>query len=151
MPNAAVLIYVAFQVVSVAPTAVSHIYYVLKPLCFSTYNRLLTQVYSKAESGTPKTSKTSVVFAPQCCCREPCFSSSSRLCFAAFRRRADAKAVQEIDPSSRSAKDSVARLEKLQHDKNEKMKEEAIGELSWATNLCSVETLYWHLLDVLRQ
>ena len=48
-----------------------------------------------------------------------------------FRRRADAKAVSEIDPSSRSAKDSVARLEKLHHEKNEKMKEEAIGEFWW--------------------
>eukprot|EP00903_Cladosiphon_okamuranus_P007845 g7589.t1 len=41
----------------------------------------------------------------------------------------DAKAVSEIDPSSRSAKESVTRLEKLQHEKNEKMKEEAIGKL----------------------
>eukprot|EP00752_Nemacystus_decipiens_P005325 g4829.t1 len=41
----------------------------------------------------------------------------------------DAKGVLEIDPSSRSAKESVARLEKLQHEKNEKMKEEAIGKL----------------------
>lgn len=48
--------------------------------------------------------------------------------FTTIRWRADAKAVSEIDPSSRSAKDSVARLEKLQHEKNEKMKEEAIGE-----------------------
>lgn len=40
----------------------------------------------------------------------------------------DAKALVEIDPSLRSAKESVPRLEKLQNDKNEKMKEEALGE-----------------------
>lgn len=50
--------------------------------------------------------------------------------FAAFRRRADAKALLEIDPSLRSAKESVGRLEKLQNEKNERMKEEAIGEFS---------------------
>lgn len=33
-----------------------------------------------------------------------------------------------IDPGLRLAKESVPRLEKLQNDKNELMKEEAIGE-----------------------
>ncbi|CAM9141046.1 unnamed protein product, partial [Scytosiphon promiscuus] len=41
----------------------------------------------------------------------------------------DAKALVEIDPSLRLAKESVPRLEKLHNDKNEKMKEEALGEL----------------------
>ena len=35
----------------------------------------------------------------------------------------------EIDPSLRATKDTVTRLEKLQNEKNEKMKEEALGEL----------------------
>lgn len=39
----------------------------------------------------------------------------------------DTKTLVEMDPNSRSAKD-VARLEKLQAEKSEKMKEEAIGE-----------------------
>lgn len=65
-------------------------------------------------------------------CANCCRRLNLRHCFvfAACRWGADAKAVQEIDPSSRSAKESVARLEKLQHEKNEKMKEEAIGEFS---------------------
>ncbi|CAN0472643.1 unnamed protein product, partial [Ectocarpus sp. 8 AP-2014] len=35
----------------------------------------------------------------------------------------------KLDPSLRLAKESVPRLEKLHNDKNEKMKEEAIGKL----------------------
>lgn len=91
-------------------------------------------------SGASKT-KCYFCVAPQYCCRK--LYSSPRPCFAAFLWRADAKAVQEIDPSSRSAKDSVVRLEKLQHEKNEKMKEEAIGELSWRfVFFLSVEVMY---------
>ncbi|CAM9475806.1 unnamed protein product [Pylaiella littoralis] len=41
----------------------------------------------------------------------------------------DAKDLLEIDPGLRLAKESVPRLEKLQNDKNERMKEEAIGKL----------------------
>lgn len=40
----------------------------------------------------------------------------------------DAKALVEIDPKLQASKDSVARLEKLQTEKSEKMKEEALGE-----------------------
>ncbi|CAM9457546.1 unnamed protein product [Ectocarpus sp. 12 AP-2014] len=41
----------------------------------------------------------------------------------------DAKELLKLDPSLRLAKESVPRLEKLHNDKNEKMKEEAIGKL----------------------
>ncbi|CAN0404695.1 unnamed protein product [Ascophyllum nodosum] len=41
----------------------------------------------------------------------------------------DTKTLVEIDPNLRSAKENMARLEKLQADKTEKMKEEAIGKL----------------------
>lgn len=34
----------------------------------------------------------------------------------------------EVEPTLRSAKESVTRLEKLQEEKSEKMKEEALGE-----------------------
>ena len=34
----------------------------------------------------------------------------------------------EIDPNLQASKESVTRLEKLQTEKNEKMKEEALGE-----------------------
>ncbi|CAM9616840.1 unnamed protein product, partial [Ectocarpus sp. 8 AP-2014] len=40
----------------------------------------------------------------------------------------DSKELLKLDPSLRLAKESVPRLEKLHNDKNEKMKEEAIGE-----------------------
>lgn len=48
--------------------------------------------------------------------------------FCLLRFRVDAKDLLEIDPGLRLAKESVPRLEKLQNDKNELMKEEAIGE-----------------------
>lgn len=40
----------------------------------------------------------------------------------------DAKALLEIDPGLRSARENVPRLEKLQNEKNERLKEEAISE-----------------------
>lgn len=40
----------------------------------------------------------------------------------------DAKALVEIDPKLQASKESVTRLEKLQTEKNEKMKDEALGE-----------------------
>lgn len=54
----------------------------------------------------------------------------------------DAKELLKLDPSLRLAKESVPRLEKLHNDKNEKMKEEAIGE-SFSVNapiVCSRST-----------
>lgn len=58
--------------------------------------------------------------------KQPRVASSSLFCL--LHCGADAKDVLEIDPSLRLAKESVPRLEKLQNDKNERMKEEAIGE-----------------------
>lgn len=50
----------------------------------------------------------------------------------------DAKELLKLDPGLRLAKESVPRLEKLHHDKNEKMKEEAIGESFLSVNAPTV-------------
>lgn len=58
----------------------------------------------------------------------------------------DAKALVEIDPKLQASKESVTRLEKLQTEKNEKMKAEALGEFHFYQSQYDTSTLAYEVI-----